>query len=510
MGQCPIVKKKIKMLKIKSLLSIINLLIVCSISAQQVTIFGQEPDYAGREIVFFSFDNYISESEIKLGSSTVAENGDFSVSFQLNDVRLIYTDLDVFLVRFFVEPGFSYHVKLPPFIERLPEERENPFFEKSQVYMQLLNVKNNNGDNIALNEELNLKIINFYQDFNLIHDSLAIGTVHRYPISLLDSIISNYKAALPQTDNRYFDDYAFYRSGLLYFVAQRGGIRHVSNEYFANKPVLQDHHSYMELFNATYENYFMQFGRADNSIFTIINRQSSFNRLRHLLMQDGVLPNDTLSELVILKNIHDEFYADRFSRAALLNILDSVMVYSKIERHKEIASEIRSKTTRLLRGFEPPDFSLYKHDSTLVSLKDYKGKFVYLLFCTTYNYVCLTKYKILEDLHRRHKGWLDIVVISMDDNFKNMIDFRQTSEYQWDFLHFGNQPDVVNHYDVRIFPTAFLIDTEGKIVLSPAPVPMPVFDPDPPPTTNLERILRQELINRRLWHEYVSRGLIVN
>jgi len=99
----------------------------------------------------------------------------------------------------------------------------------------------------------------------------------------------------------------------------------------------------------------------------------------------------------------------------------------------------------------------------------------------------------------------------MDETFKNMRDFRNISGYRWDFLHFGNQYEVMSDYDVRIFPTAFLIDPEGKMVLSPAPVPMPVFNPTPQGGANhLERTLWQELNSKGLWQEYRRRGLITN
>ena len=476
--------------------------------ARQITISGNDPDYVGRVITFHSFDNYFSEGEIKIGECTVDANGNFSVIFTVSDVRLIFTRLGVFNARLFVQPGFSYEVKLPPCINKSPEDEENPFFEESSVYMNLLSVKGSKGENIVLKDELNIKIMEFYQTFAPISDNLTVDAFYKRPVAPLDSTIANFIAKLPRSGDSYFDNYAFYRSGLLYFAAQRGGVRHVSHEYFANKPVLYYNHAYMELFNTTYDNYFR---RANDDIFNVINRQRSFNGLKYLLAQDGVLPNDSLCELVILKNLHDEFYADRFSRAALLNILDSAIVHSKIERHSEIAGEIRSKITKLLRGFEPPDFELYKHDSTLISLQNYKGKYVYLMFCTTYSYICLGQYKLLEELYQKHHKWLDIVVISADDNFANMIDFRQKSDYQWDFLHFGNDPEVIKRYDVRIFPTSYLIGPDGKLTLSPAPAPMPVYLPeyfDEGAPSELERVLWEELNSKGLWHQYLEKGLI--
>ena len=467
--------------------------------AQQVTITGNAAEYAGCVLVFYSTDNFFCNNEISIAECTVPVNGSFTVSFPCRDVRLIYTHLGVFHVRFFVEPGFIYEVELPPRTDKSPEETESPFFEEVKVLMNILSVTDNNGQKVAPDKELNYLIYKFDGTFNPLYDQLAMDAVRRRSVARLDSIIRNFRENLLQTGNYFFDQYGFYRSGLLYYAAQRAGTSDISNAYFVRKPAHYDNEAYMELFNVTYDRYFWYFGRANDAIYEVINRQRSFSRLKHLLSQDGVLPADSLCELVILKNIHDEFYADRFSRGALVRLLDSAMVHSKIEKHREIAGEIRSKVTKLLRGFEPPPFELYNQDSTLVSLRDYRGKYVYLTFCTTQNYVCLQQYRQLETLHKRHHQWLNIVVVSVDERLSEMRSFIQKSGYQWDFLHYANDPDILKKYDVRIFPTGYFINPEGKLVLSPAPTA----------EEQLERSMWLELNPLGLWQEYISKGWII-
>ncbi len=468
--------------------------------AQQVTISGNDPAYAGCVLTFYSINNYFCNEETKLGECTVAANGNFTVSFPCHDTRLIYTCLGIFNARFFVEPGFVYKVKLPPRTDKSPEEASSPFFKEVIVYMSILSVKNDKGQKIVPEKELNLLTVKFDETFNPLYDQLAVDAVLKRPPAKLDSTISTFRKGLVPSDNHYFNDYAFYRSGLLYYAAQRNGVKYISDTYFADKPIKYDNEAYMELFNTTYEKYFMYFGRTGEgeAIYDVVNIHESFSGLKRLLARDGVLPTNDLRELVILKNIYDEFYSDRFSRQALLHLLDSAIVQTKIERHKEIAGEIRSKITRLLRGFAPPDFQLYNQDSTLVSLQHYKGKYIYLMFCTTQNYVCFSQYELLEKLHETHGKWLQIVVVSADDRLSNMRNFRKKNGYQWDFLHYANDPDVLKRYDVRIFPTCYLIDPDGKLVMSPAPTA----------NDNLERALFYELNGKKLWHEYIQKGWI--
>jgi thioredoxin-related protein len=44
-------------------------------------------------------------------------------------------------------------------------------------------------------------------------------------------------------------------------------------------------------------------------------------------------------------------------------------------------------------------------------------------------------------------------------------------EYVWNFLHIGDQSEVLKEYDVRSYPLFVLIDRDGKIVKYPAELP---------------------------------------
>ena len=225
--------------------------------AQNVTISGNEPDYAGRVLTFYSIDNYFCNGEIKLGEYTVAADGRFTASFPCQNVRLVYIYLGIFKVRFYVEPEFSYEVKLPPRFDKSPEEAESPFFEEVTVLMYFLSVKDDKGQNVPVDRELNFLIAKFDETFNPLYDSLSMDAIMRRPVALRDSTIRSFRENLPHTGNHYFDQYAFYRSGLLFYAAQRNGTKYISNAYFAHKSLLYNNEAYMELFNTTYDKYFM-------------------------------------------------------------------------------------------------------------------------------------------------------------------------------------------------------------------------------------------------------------
>jgi peroxiredoxin len=254
--------------------------------------------------------------------------------------------------------------------------------------------------------------------------------------------------------------------------------KNISDNYFLHKPILYDNPAYMELFNKVYDKYFVFFGRTQSGkiIYDDINTFKSLNRLKSTLAQDKVLENDTLKELVILKGLYDGFYEMEFSRSALLQILDSLINNTTIQKHLAIAKDIREKVTRLLVGYAPPAFRLLNQDSAWVSLDDFKGSYVYLFFCTTQNYACLKEFDLLKKMQENLGKKIKIITISADESLSNIRDFLSKYKYNWTFLHYGSQPDIIGEYDIRAFPTCFLIDKEGKLAMSPALSPSENFE----------------------------------
>jgi thiol-disulfide isomerase/thioredoxin len=234
----------------------------------------------------------------------------------------------------------------------------------------------------------------------------------------------------------------------------------------------------MELFNLVYDKYFLFFARSEtgNAVFSNISEQKSYTRLKKTLANDAVLTNDSLMELVILKGLHDGFFDDKFSRSALLAVLDSLYKQTKIAEHLIIAENIRSKVTRLLPGFVPSPFELYSSEGKLTSLDDFKGKYVYLNFCTTSSYTCLQEFSLLEKLYEKHKKLLEIVTICVDREESEMKNLLDQTNYSWTFLYYGNKPDIIKDFDIRAYPTYFLIGPDKKLVMSPAPSPKENFE----------------------------------
>jgi len=440
-----------------------------SLAAQPVTIKGSSLAYAGEEISFYRYSDLITMSEEEVGKCTVQSDGAFNCPLKISETTFLFSHLGVYRIYFFVEPGRTYNLALPDKEEKTEAQRLNPYFRETDLFVGITNIDKN---------DINFLINSFDLAFNEKFDIIISDTYKGKSNINIDSLINSIENLYAKFNQPYFKIYRVYRYGLLKQLTYIQKARVTSEKYFLNKPVKYNNTAFMELFNLVYDKYFIFFARTETgkAVFKNITEEKSLHNLKKTLSTDDVLSNDTLKELVILKGLHDGFFDDKFSRSALLTILDSLYFTSKIPEHLIIAENIREKVTHLLAGFVPSPFELYDSNGKLVKLDDFKGKYVYLNFCTSSSYTCLQEFTLLQKLYEKHKQQLEIVTICVDKDKQDMTNLIHNSGYSWTFLHYGNKPEIVKDFDIRAYPTYFLIGPDRKLLLSPAPSPQENFE----------------------------------
>lgn len=446
------------------------LIIACTqVNGQhEVVISGNDTSYSGVHIELLRYSDRITNTEIQLARTTVDSDGSFRLEFELNDITFVYAYLGIYKVHLYAEPGSEYEIILPPRQDKEPQDLLNPYF--SPVITHLGTVRYSP-------DELNTLIRMFNDAFLPYYNKHIMALSEKDDFSELDKDISKMEKPFASSQSNFFSSYRKYRFGILRHLAYQQKSRRISDEYFKDQPVLLGNPAYMELFNQVYDKYFHHFARTPDGkeLGNIINSKN-LSDLRKLLGRDKAIGKGELLDLVILKGLHDEFYDDNYSRNSLLEILNQYIAENRYPKLADVANSIRQKSTRLLAGFAPPPFTLYDRDSSLVSLDSFKGKYVYLNFCSCFSYTCLNEFALLNTLYEKHSELLEIVTILVDNDYDVINSFLERSNYTWTFLHYGNQASVIKEYDVRAFPTYYLIGPEGNLELSPAPSPAEEFE----------------------------------
>lgn len=433
---------------------------------------GVAPSYAGRALRAEVLDDYITGHLETVGTDTVGPSGTFVIDLSITEPRLVRFELGVYLCYFFIEPGEHFSIGLPTLREKSEAERLNPYFEPVELQLKQLG-----GDSTSLNA----RIAAYDHVF-----SNAVGSVlprlrEKNAKELVDSAWKTILVDTSAIDNPFLRDYIRYRQGFYIYLTHMNdhGVKYISDNYFRGHPVLYNNPAYMDLFTLVYDRYFLFHGRTSqgHQIGRAISQQQSLTALRGVLRQNQNLgAGGPLEEMVILKGLHDEFFSDNFSRRALSVILDSLYHQTEYMQHKSIAMYIRERITRLLPGFVPRPFALQDVYGKTHTMLDYRGKLILLMFCSTASYSSIQDFALVERILQMYGEHMVVLAICVDKRKETIEQFVKNSNYPWPFLYYGTDPDLIRDYDVRAYPTYFLLDEDGKLLHSPAPSPRENLD----------------------------------
>jgi peroxiredoxin len=114
---------------------------------------------------------------------------------------------------------------------------------------------------------------------------------------------------------------------------------------------------------------------------------------------------------------------------------------------------------------EAPDFTLLSLDGKKVSLKDYRGKVVFLNFWATWCTPCKEEFPAMERMYEDYKDkGLIILAISIDQGGKEGVKaFAEKMNATFPIL-LSTEGNIKNAYWTWGIPTSFLIDRNGNFL----------------------------------------------
>lgn len=455
---------------VKRYIFILLLITGYALQCAPVRIFGNAQDYIGSNIIFYKYSDRISFIREKLFTIEIDSEGNFDLVTDLNEITYVFAEFGIYHVYFYAEPSESYDILLPEFNEKGPAEIFNPFFSPEEIHLGIKGMDKT---------ELNYLIMDFdyyyfkYLDLNFL-DVYAAGLK-----TDVDTFINKLNDRYKDADNQYFQNYKKYRIAALKDIAtQKKYETALVYAYYTKEEVLYDNPAYMDLFNNIYDNYFDQYLTGPNGayLYAIINYGHSISRLKKLMNQNFAHKSPQFRELVILKGLNDSFANKNMPWLPLLLTLDSLHLSTKYPEHQKIAQNIADNALSMAQGTVAPLFELPDTLGNFHKLYDYRGKYVYLHFANTQTYSSQIEFALIKNLYERYKGICIFVTILTDSDKEAAKMFIQKNALEWDFLFAEVNSSVISTYNVTSYPTYFLLDTYGNLLMSPAPSPSENFE----------------------------------
>jgi len=444
-------------------------------TGQKVTISGIAPDYAGIKLYPYLYADEITKLEEELDIININDSGEFYTEIKITNTKQLFIPLGANKGYLFIEPYTDYEIALPPREDKLLRDKLNPYYTESEIHIGVINAYTKG--EINEENELNFLINSFDISYENIYNKIILN-INSNSLNI-DSLCNRLQQIFDNSNNKYFNNYKEYKIGILKYTSL---LKPVTNKfvkvYFENKPILYNNIAYMELFHLVFNKFIISY--LDNNK----NRQrleealidKNYNKLVNVFIIEDKKLNESLSEFVFLKEIHDGLYSENYPNQILLQIIDTLYFNSVIPEHNYIAQNIREKTARLLPGYSPPDFNLTNTNNKKINLESFKGKYVYLNFVSTQSLACIKDFNILNTLQEKYQDFMQIVSISIDESFENTLYYIEKKKLKWTFLHFDNDPRILKKYNIKAYPTYYLIDPKGNMKLSPAPSPEENFE----------------------------------
>lgn len=432
--------------------------------SQNITIKGQaHPSYKGKEVALHDFTDYVSYTKTTESVDTVDANGYFELKFESHLTKPVLISIDHVVGKLYVQPNYVYGIYFP--------QRDTSLDIRGDAESPV---------NISIygrdSTELNALIIDFNTLYNQVFSSAA--TQYLSPTGIyqkLDTLQTLARKRYKGLGKSYFREYVEYSVAGFNANAARSKSYLVSR-YIAKKPILYDNYEYMEFFNAVFKDYLKSFATMHNggNIYNSINAFADYKDMERQFRSDKLITNDTLRELIILKEMSEFYYSPDFNKQSVLSMIEQLHRDTKVERHRTIANQILQNIYMLQPGSMAPDFTAEDRLGKVVSLSDFKKRYVYINFFNTKSVNSLLEMPKIADLKKKYNDKVTFISICTDDSIKTFKEYLKANpKFDWVILFNNNsKPHSAKElYNIKGVPAFFFINMAGQLAQSPAQAP---------------------------------------
>ncbi|MEI8007590.1 MAG: TlpA disulfide reductase family protein [Bacteroidota bacterium] len=432
---------------------------------QKVNISGVAPGAGGKFIVLSTVSDYLTNTEITLAKAPVDSSGNFQMSITTDKTIVGKMSIDFHSAGFYISPGKTYDINILPY--KYDEVKElNPFINSANLQMELKNLPQ---------DDLNYVLGEFDRIYNAFLVEHFNGLYREHNRVLLDTLRANVTFTIGAPTDQYALNYMDYKIANVVQLVQLMGPEMIGYNYFTTRPVLYDNMMYMDFFNTYFNKYMFATSRIlkKNDYHSLLAAQDPYAALLKALATDTLLKPARLRELVLIKGLMDMYNTSGEDKKNIIAVIKTIEEKSPAAEARLIAGNVIKNLTHLQPGTPAPLFQLRNRSNTAtIKLDSLRGKVVVLNFWTSYCAGCTDEMDNLRPLTEKFKDKVVFVSVSSEYSRLRMrlyLDLKK--DWDWVFLHIGDQTDVLKEYDVRSLPLYVIIDKDGNIYKYAAELP---------------------------------------
>ncbi len=441
-----------------------------------VQVKGTSTGAVGKRVELYGYEDMLTMTERLMDDAVIAPDGSFSLRCYANYPRLVFLQVENYSQSFYVEPGRTYEVYLPEFDWSIDEQR-NIFLSPEPLPIEFLNVEP---------RELNLSLSRFESvvDSFIVSNRIYFDPKFHPQRRYFDTLRAEVRRLVPPGDPEGFlaryEEYTLAEMQLDMKFASR---KRLVARYITDQPVRYFDEQYMRLFLALYEGSISK-GTNRIPLYRLVDWVERGDLATYIdsVGLDPLLRNEQVRELAVLQALKESYYHPAYDAVKVRRMAEALGQQSKFADHRRLAQSLVATFRARERGAEMPRFELPDVDHNMVSLDDFKGKWVYLSFVRVGEPASLSEIETLaffrDSIYSRNK---DVVFVSVccDREFQKMYHFVRNNKkghrYNWTWLHFDGNYKLLERYGVVSYPTFVLIGPDGRLQYEITPTPASGF-----------------------------------
>ena len=456
----------------KSLLSIVLLIFAFSMAkvalGNSVRIEGHEPDYAGFNIVFQNYTDPVSKNTDTTFILKIGPQGRILTETNLQKPIFCFADFDIYRLKLIIVPGDSLRIKLPPRKPKSFEESKNPFFKPIELWLY------SQSENTS---HLNSLIGKYDQKFYSLNDRYFNQLYYGRQAAYLDSVRLPLEKEFGNEKDKVFIAHKQLMLKSIESGIIREGREKLMSEFESLNPSLWFLPSFSELLERLfYQTMTTESNRPQGNLLKSWVAGKKINELRDWTVKFTGIQGQ-LADLILLKMMHDAFYSGQFQQKAILDMFrNELFTNHKTEEIKRSAKEITKKLEFLLPGTKAPEICLPLISSGTYCSNGSEKPMQYILFADLEIPVCQEQVKYLKTLYEKIGTRADIFLVLKPSLRINQLEFITKHGIPGKVVIDTPNTTFGNKYKVRAYPTAFLIDSNHKVIYAPAKNPLDGFE----------------------------------
>ncbi len=451
----------IKQIMVKRVIFILYTMICLIIysSAAETTIMGKISGSKSKELIrLLGYKDFLTFEQETLSWAYTGENGEFSITTNINEIKYIQIDVGFQQSDFYLEPGKTYELK----ISKSNSSQAPGYGAAISLRVTILSPEKNLTASIG-------KINDTYNTYMMENVRNTHGRFSKAMARELGNILLE---KVNETDEPYVINYINYLIASLQLSSLSKTKETLAKEYLSNKPILINNIAYMDFFNAFFSKMLLTSPALINmqNLYLAINNNKTFLPLSDTLKKTGYLDNEDLRKLSILKNLMDLNGFPGFDNKKLISFARQIKEQTKDDRIASVASNVITKLLKNEKVHKAPSFMITSISGKKLNIGEPGKNHSFIGFIDD-NLLSVAEVSLLKDIARKYHTHMDFICINAVIDNERFTEQNKQDTSNIIFAHPENLPEILDKYNIIKIPAFVLIDPKGNIQANPAPSP---------------------------------------